>query len=91
MSLFKRKMFVIKNNTIGSFEKMTNQYKVLENEMTNLQREKDFKVNKIEKAYEARIEQVIRAMNLLQNEMRRAKEYIVPTSVKKRNAKKTNN
>ena len=84
-------MFVVKNNTIGSFEEMTNQYKVLENEMTNLQREKDFKVNKIEKAYEAKIEQVIRAMNLLQNEMRRAKEYIVPTSVKKRNAKKTNN
>ena len=91
MKLFKRKMFVVKNNTIGSFEEMTNQYKVLENEMTNLQREKDFKVNKIEKAYEAKIEQVIRAMNLLQNEMRRAKEYIVPTSVKKRNAKKTNN
>lgn len=76
---FKNKnMLRIKNKTITSFEELKGQYEALKNEVAHLQREKDMKVNRIENNYQARIDSILRAMELLQNEISRAQDYIAP-------------
>lgn len=77
---FKNKnMLRIKNKAITSFEELKSQYEALENEMAHLQREKDMKVDKIDRDYKAKISSVMRAADLVKNEMERAQKYIAPT------------
>lgn len=79
MFSFKNKnMLRIKNKTITSFEELKRQHEALENEMAHLQRERDMKVDKIDRDYKAKINSVMRAADLVENEMERAKKYISP-------------
>ena len=79
--LFRNKnMLRIKNKTITSFEELKGQYEALMNEMAHLQRERDMKVDKIDRAYKAKINSVLRAADLVKNEMERAQKYINPNS-----------
>lgn len=80
---FKNKnMLKIKNKTITSFEELKSQHEALENEMAHLQRERDMKVDKIDRDYKAKINSVMRAADLVKNEMERARKYISPYSEK---------
>lgn len=79
MFSFKNKnMLRIKNKTITSFEELKSQHEALENEMAHLQRERDMKVDKIDRDYKAKINSVMRAADLVKNEMERAQKYISP-------------
>ena len=79
MFSFKNKnMLRIRNKTITSFEELKRQHEALENEMAHLQRERDMKVDKIDRDYKAKINSVIRAADLVKNEMERAQKYISP-------------
>lgn len=83
MFSFKNKnMLRIRNKTITSFEELKRQHEALENEMAHLQRERDMKVDKIDRDYKAKINSVIRAADLVKNEMERAQKYISPYSEK---------
>lgn len=83
MFSFKNKnMLRIKNKTITSFEELKSQYEALENEMAHLQRERDMKVDKIDRDYKAKINSVMRAADLVKNEMERAQKYISPSPEK---------
>lgn len=73
-----RNMLKIKNKTITSFEELKSQHEALENEMAHLQRERDMKVDKIDRDYAAKINSVMRAADLVKNEMERAQKYIAP-------------
>jgi len=73
-----RNMLRIKNKTITSFEELKSQHEALENEMAHLQRERDMKVDKIDRDYAAKINSVMRAADLVKNEMERAQKYIAP-------------
>ena len=84
MFSFKNKnMLRIRNKTITSFEELKRQYEALENEMAHLQRERDMKVDKIDRDYKAKINSVIRAADLVKNEMERAQKYISPSAEKR--------
>ena len=72
----------IKNKTITSFEELKRQHEALENEMAHLQRERDMKVDKIDRDYKAKINSVMRAADLVKNEMERAQKYISPSPEK---------
>ena len=77
-----KNMLRIKNKTITSFEELKRQHEALENEMAHLQRERDMKVDKIDRDYKAKINSVIRAADLVKNEMERAQKYISPSPEK---------
>lgn len=66
----------IKNKTIISYDSLIRTKKELENEMSNLQREKDLKVDRINNQYEARIDAVIRTLRLVESEIDKSKEYL---------------
>lgn len=66
----------IKNKTIVSYDSLIRTKKELENEMSNLQREKDLKVDRINNQYEARIDAVIRTLRLVESEIDKSKEYL---------------
>lgn len=72
----KNVMTTIKNTTMASYDELLSQRRNLENMMANLQREKDLKVDRINNKYEAEIEQVLRALNVLDNEIDKAKMYV---------------
>ena len=72
----KNVMTTIKNTTMASYDEILSQRRNLENMMANLQREKDLKVDRINNKYEAEIEQVLRALNVLDNEIDKAKMYV---------------
>ena len=70
----------IKNNTMVSFDELLSQKKLLENNLANLQREKDLKVDKINNKYDAKIELVIRALSVIDNELDKTKTYVSKNS-----------
>lgn len=87
MFIRKNVMTTIKNTTMASYDELLSQKRNLENMMANLQREKDLKVDRINNKYEAEIEQVLRALNVLDNEIDKAKMYVndnITTTSKRR-------
>jgi len=70
----------IKNNTMVSFDELLSQKKLLENNLANLQREKDLKVDKVNNKYDAKIELVLRALSVIDNELDKTKTYVSKNS-----------
>ena len=66
----------IKNTTIISYDNLIQTKKELENEMSNLQREKDLKVDRINNEYETKIDAIVRAINFVDSEISKSKEYL---------------
>ena len=70
----------IRNNTMVSFDELLSQKKLLENSLANLQREKDLKVDKVNNKYDAKIELVLRALSVVDNELDKTKTYVSKNS-----------
>ena len=66
----------IKNTTIISYDNLIQTKKELENEMSNLQREKDLKVDRINNEYETKIDAIVRAINFVDSAISKSKEYL---------------
>ena len=66
----------IKNTTIISYDNLIQTKKEIENEISNLQREKDLKVDRINNEYETKIDAIVRAINFVDSEISKSKEYL---------------
>ena len=66
----------IKNTTIISYDNLIQTKKELENEMSNLQREKDLKVDRINNEYATKIDAIVRAINFVASAISKSKEYL---------------
>ena len=64
-----------RNNVVASYDSLLLQKSSLERELANIQRRKDLEVDKINKKYESKIEQVLRQQKSCDMQIDLAKKY----------------
>ena len=64
-----------RNYVVASYDNLLEQKSRLERELANIQRKKDLDVDKINKKYESRIEQIIREQKSCDMQIELAKKY----------------
>ena len=64
-----------RNNVVASYDSLLQQKSSLERELANIQRKKDLEVDKINKKYESKIEQVLRQQKSCDMQIDLAKKY----------------
>lgn len=69
-------MRIKQQNVINNYNSLLKQYQRNEDKMSNLGREKDYKVQKISKEYELKIENCIRVQSALKIQLENIQKYI---------------
>lgn len=67
---------MFKKDVIESYDVLVKKQQKLQDEMSNLGREKDYKVQKIEKQYDSEIENLIRKVKAIDLKIEIAKKYV---------------
>lgn len=74
---------MFKKDVIESYDVLVEKQQKLQDEMSNLGREKDYKVQKIEKQYDSEIENLIRKVKAIDLKIEIAKKYVNGVSAPK--------
>ena len=65
-----------KDKTLKEYKNLLTQQRVVDRQLSNLQREKDFKVQRLEKKYQEQIDELIIAKKQIDKDVADTKEFI---------------
>ena len=67
---------MLRKNVVASYDVLVDEQQALFDQMSNLGREKDYKVQKIEKQYDSEIDKLIRKQQAIALQIEIAKRYV---------------
>lgn len=65
-----------KDKTLKEYKNLLTQQRVIDRQLSNLQREKDFKVQRLEKKYQEQIDELIIAKKQIDKDVADTKEFV---------------
>ena len=69
-----------KDKTLKEYKNLLTQQRVIDRQLSNLQREKDFKVQRLEKKYQEQIDELIIAKKQIDKDVADTKEFVKEVS-----------